>query len=132
MLLSISSYVTDLYNWVPYRYKSLSVKTGNSDVVYQRDGVKIYKNNNFDIMVFNPNNMSFGVSVGKPKNVNFYMNSNFFNKRAIGLVVVDGHRMLNNQYYVMIVNKIINDHGGNIEFISKNDGAKIRIIFLKQ
>jgi len=31
-----------------------------------------------------------------------------------------------------IVNKIINDHNGNIEFISKTDGAKIKIIFTKQ
>ena len=30
-----------------------------------------------------------------------------------------------------IVNKIINDHNGNIEFISKVDGAIIKIIFLK-
>ena len=30
-----------------------------------------------------------------------------------------------------IVNKIINDHNGIIEFASKNDGAKIKIIFLK-
>ena len=30
-----------------------------------------------------------------------------------------------------IVNKIINDHNGNIEFISKNDGAIIKIIFIK-
>jgi two-component system, NtrC family, nitrogen regulation sensor histidine kinase NtrY len=30
-----------------------------------------------------------------------------------------------------IVNKIINDHNGNIEFISKTDGAMIKIIFLK-
>ena len=30
-----------------------------------------------------------------------------------------------------IVNKIINDHNGNIEFISKNDGAFIKIIFKK-
>ena len=30
-----------------------------------------------------------------------------------------------------IVNKIINDHNGNIEFISKNDGAIIKIIFTK-
>ena len=30
-----------------------------------------------------------------------------------------------------IVNKIINDHNGNIEFLSKNDGAKIKIIFIK-
>lgn len=92
LLFSISSYVTDLYNWVSYENKSLYNKTSKSGVVYERDGVKIYKNNNFDIMVFNQKNMSFGVSVGKPKNVNFYMNSNFFNKRAIGLVVVDGHK----------------------------------------
>ena len=31
-----------------------------------------------------------------------------------------------------IVNKIINDHNGNIEFISKTDGAIIKIIFTKQ
>jgi two-component system nitrogen regulation sensor histidine kinase NtrY len=30
-----------------------------------------------------------------------------------------------------IVNKIINDHNGNIEFISKTDGAIIKIIFTK-
>jgi len=30
-----------------------------------------------------------------------------------------------------IVNKIVNDHNGNIEFISKADGAIIKIIFLK-
>jgi two-component system nitrogen regulation sensor histidine kinase NtrY len=30
-----------------------------------------------------------------------------------------------------IVNKIVNDHNGNIEFIPKDDGAIIKIIFLK-
>ena len=30
-----------------------------------------------------------------------------------------------------IVNKIINDHNGNIDFISKADGAMIKIIFKK-
>ena len=30
-----------------------------------------------------------------------------------------------------IVNKIINDHNGNIEFIPKTDGAIIKIIFIK-
>ncbi len=30
-----------------------------------------------------------------------------------------------------IVNKIINDHSGNIEFISKDDGAIIKITFTK-
>ena len=93
--LSASSYLTDLYNWVSYENKSLYSKTDKSNVVYERKGVKIYRNNNFDIMVFNPEYVTFGVSVGKPKNVNFYMNSNFFNKRAIGLVVVDGHKKSN-------------------------------------
>jgi len=30
-----------------------------------------------------------------------------------------------------IVNKIINDHNGSINFISHNDGAKIKILFIK-
>ena len=30
-----------------------------------------------------------------------------------------------------IVNKIVNDHNGNIEFIQINDGAKIKINFIK-
>ena len=30
-----------------------------------------------------------------------------------------------------IVNKIVNDHNGNIEFISIENGAKISIMFLK-
>ena len=30
-----------------------------------------------------------------------------------------------------IVNKIINDHNGNIEFIPNDDGATIKINFLK-
>ena len=30
-----------------------------------------------------------------------------------------------------IVNKILNDHKGSIEFISKDDGAEIKIVFLK-
>ena len=31
-----------------------------------------------------------------------------------------------------IVNKILNDHNGSIEFISKDDGAEIKIVFLKK
>ena len=30
-----------------------------------------------------------------------------------------------------IVNKIINDHNGKIEFIPRNDGAEIKINFIK-
>ena len=31
-----------------------------------------------------------------------------------------------------LVNKILNDHNGSIEFISKDDGAEIKIVFLKK
>jgi two-component system nitrogen regulation sensor histidine kinase NtrY len=30
-----------------------------------------------------------------------------------------------------IVNKIINDHNGSIEFIEEEDGATIKIVFIK-
>ena len=30
-----------------------------------------------------------------------------------------------------IVNKIINDHGGSIKFLSKEEGAEIKILFKK-
>ena len=90
--LSVLSFVTDLSTWVSYENNFLYSKSTKSEVVYEREGVKIYKNNNFDIMVFNPKNMSFGVSTSKPKNVNFYMNSNFFDNAPIGLVVVNGYR----------------------------------------
>ena len=30
-----------------------------------------------------------------------------------------------------IVNKIVNDHNGNIDFISLDNGAKIKIVFSK-
>ena len=52
LLFSISSYVTDLYNWVSYENKSLYNKTSKSGVVYERDGVKIYKNSIISIITW--------------------------------------------------------------------------------
>jgi len=93
VLLAVFSFISDLYNWIYYENDVLYSESKKSEIVHEREGVKIYVNNNFDIMIFNPKNMDFGVSVGKPENVNFYMNSNFFDEEALGLVVVNGRRM---------------------------------------
>ena len=92
VFIAILSFISDGCNWIQFENDEFYNETSQSKIVYEREGVKIHKNNNFDIMVFNPKNMDFGVSVGKPKNVNFYMNSNFFDDDPIGLVVVERHR----------------------------------------
>jgi hypothetical protein len=57
---------------------------------HEGDGVQVYSNNNFNIFIFDPKKVNFGVSSSRPEGKKFYMNSNFFNKKAIGLVVEDG------------------------------------------
>ena len=83
-----------------------------------------------------------------PKNIAIELNDN---DNHISLIINDtgiGFRNLNtnvkdilNPYFttkqkgtglgLSIVNKIINDHSGNIKFVSKDDGAEIKIIFMK-
>ena len=38
---------------------------------------------------------------------------------------------MKNRTYQTIVNKIVNDHNGKIDFIPIKNGAKINIIFIK-
>lgn len=91
-LLSLMVYpvLSDLTNWSLYNHKFAHSKTNTVKLKYEGNGVKVYSNNNFDIYVFNPKKVSFGVSSVRPSGKKFYMNSNFFNKKAIGLVVEDG------------------------------------------
>lgn len=91
-LLSLTIYplLSDLTNWSLYNHKITHSKTNGSKLKYESNGVKVYTNNNFDVYVFNPNKVSFGVSSSRPSGKKFYMNSNFFNKKAIGLVVENG------------------------------------------
>ena len=77
----------DLTNWSLYNNKIFHSKSNSTKLKYETNGIKIYTNNNFDIFVFNPKKVSFGVATSRPSNKKFYMNSNFFNKTAIGLVV---------------------------------------------
>ena len=91
-LLSLTIYplLSDLTNWSLYNHKITHSNTNGSKLKYEGNGVKVYTNNNFDVYVFNPNKVTFGVSSSRPSGKKFYMNSNFFNKRAIGLVVENG------------------------------------------
>jgi hypothetical protein len=91
-LLSLTVYplLSDLINWSQYNQKIAHSKTKSTRLKYEGNGVKVYTNNNFDIYVFNPNKVTFGVSSSRPSGKKLYMNSNFFNKKAIGLVVENG------------------------------------------
>jgi hypothetical protein len=82
--------LSDLAKWSIYNQKAIHTENGLSKITYEESGVKIYTNNNFNIFIFDPKKVKFGVSNSRPVDKKFYMNSNFFNKVPIGLVVIDG------------------------------------------
>lgn len=88
-------FLPDVIKWTIYNHNVFYRKTNTSKVVHINRGVKILKNNNFDIYIFEDRNSKFGVSSSKPKDKRFYMNSNFFNRNAIGLVVENGVKKSN-------------------------------------
>lgn len=90
LLIIINPLSADLLNWLIYNQKMVYKTSSEKILKYESDGVKIYKNNNYDIFIFNPKKNNFGVSSSRPTTKKFYMNSNFFNKTAIGLVVENG------------------------------------------
>ena len=53
---------------------------------------KITKTYLYNIFEFDPKTMKMGVSLSKPEQADFYLNSNFFSDQPIGLVVVKGKR----------------------------------------
>ena len=93
-LLSLTIYplLSDLVNWSQSNQKIAHSNTNGSKLKYEGNGVKVYTNNNFDVYIFNPKKVTFGVSSSRPSGKKFYMNSNFFNKKAIGLVVENGFK----------------------------------------
>lgn len=71
----------------------------------------IKSNVNFNILTIKKGEMEFGVSNKKPKNTDFYINSNFFTKKnnPIGLVVIDRLRYSNRKTgggYFYVVNGV--------------------------
>ena len=59
--LTIYPLLSDLTNWSLYNHKVVHSNTNRSKLKYEGDGVKVYVNNNFDIYIFNPNKVTFGV-----------------------------------------------------------------------
>lgn len=84
----------NLIKWVNYNNYDIS----NSKFVteYENERVTIKSNDDFKVFIFDKNS-DFSVSEGKPKGCQFYMNSNFFDKKndPIGLVVINGKRHSN-------------------------------------
>jgi len=54
--------------------------------------ISVYSEADYNIMIVDKHSMNFGVSKKKPKNADFYTNSNFFSKNntPIGLVIIKG------------------------------------------
>jgi hypothetical protein len=53
---------------------------------------KITRTDTFNIFEFDPQSMKMGVALRKPRKADFYLNSNFFSEKPIGLVVIKGKR----------------------------------------
>ena len=117
-LLSLLVYpvLSDLVNWSQYNQKIVHSTTKSTKLKYEGNGVKIYSNNNFNIYIFNPKKVNFGVSSVRPTGKKFYMNSNFFNKKAIGLVVENGvkksSRVSGGGYFYVINGNVNVKRGG--------------------
>jgi hypothetical protein len=115
LLLAINPLFSDLVNWSIYNHKIIHSETNNSVLKYKSSSVKLFVNNNFNVYVFNPKKVTFGVSSTRPLGKKFYMNSNFFNKKSIGLVVENGvkksNRVLGGGYFYVTGKKVNIERG---------------------
>ena len=87
-------------------------------------------------------NANFMKNIGIELNDNDHHISLIINDTGIGFKTLNTNiKDILNPYFttktngtglgLSIVNKILNDHNSSIEFISKDDGAEIKIVFLK-
>ena len=102
------------FNLIKNSIESIQQKAENNDNFDKKIIVEISKQNNHININIYDNGIGFNISKNKIKDI---LNPYFTTKKngtGLGL---------------SIVNKIINDHNGNIEFIPIEDGAKININF---
>ena len=102
------------FNLIKNSIESIQQKAENNGNFDKKILVEISKQNNHITINILDNGIGFNISKNKIKDI---LNPYFTTKKngtGLGL---------------SIVNKIINDHNGNIEFIPINDGAKININF---
>ena len=104
------------FNLIKNSIESIQQKAENIDSFSKNISIELNEVNGHIEFIINDNGVGFK---NFNNNINEILNPYFTTKKqgtGLGL---------------SIVNKIINDHNGNIEFISKTDGAIIKIIFIK-
>ena len=104
------------FNLIKNSIESIQQKAENIDSFSKNISIELNDVNGHIEFIINDNGVGFK---NFNNNINEILNPYFTTKKqgtGLGL---------------SIVNKIINDHNGNIQFISKTDGAIIKIIFIK-
>ena len=103
-------------NLIKNSIESIQQKAENLSNFSKKITIELSENDGHIILTIVDNGVGFGKFSEKIKDI---LNPYFTTKKngtGLGL---------------SIVNKIINDHNGKIEFISRNDGAEIKINFVK-
>ena len=103
-------------NLIKNSIESIQQKAQNGSNFSKKITIELKENNGHINLVIVDNGMGFGKL---NRNIKDILNPYFTTKKngtGLGL---------------SIVNKIINDHNGKIEFIPRNDGAEIKINFVK-
>ena len=105
-----------IFNLIKNSIESIQQRAENDSNLEKKITIEVYEENNHIIINIIDNGIGFGIFAANIKDI---LNPYFTTKKngtGLGL---------------SIVNKIINDHNGKIEFISLNQGAKIKIDFIK-
>ena len=103
-------------NLIKNSIESIQEKYINMPNLEGKIDIEIVENNNYISFIIIDNGIGFASFLGNIKNI---LNPYFTTKKK------------GNGLGLAIVNKIINDHNGSIDFINLDDGAKIIIKFLK-
>ena len=104
------------FNLIKNSIESIQEKHVNRPNLKGKIDIEIVDNNNYISFIIIDNGTGFASFLGNIKNI---LNPYFTTKKK------------GNGLGLAIVNKIINDHNGSIDFINLDDGAKIIIKFLK-
>jgi two-component system nitrogen regulation sensor histidine kinase NtrY len=104
------------FNLLKNAIESIQEKSINNEDYKGKINVELYDNNDEIVIVIKDNGIGFGIFEDNIKDI---LNPYFTTKiKGTGLGL-------------SIVNKIINDHNGSIDFIGIDNGAKIKIKFIK-
>jgi len=104
------------FNLIKNSIESIHQKSENITNLNKKISIEVNDNNNHITIIIIDNGIGFGIFAANIKDI---LNPYFTTKKngtGLGL---------------SIVSKIINDHNGQIEFIPIDDGAKIKINFIK-